>query len=339
MAKPKTTKLRRWTTEEIDFLKNNFATMTHKELGATLDRTVSAVCAKCFELGLYKKEYPWTEKELKFLQDNYNNMTYRQIAHELGRTLDAVRSKAAILGIIKDSYYCDFHYFKTIDTQEKAYWLGFIFADGWTFLSKETEAGYLGIELQAGDIGHLKKFNKSIGGNYKITTRDRKYNDTIGKYFGIEKDKITHLCQIRVFSRPFTDDLIAHGIIPNKSLVKVFPNTVPYNLMRHFIRGYFDGNGCVCEKNKRNMCFSFCSGSEKFITSLREELIKNEIYCSKIYARTGNNICFNFNIYSNFNNASKFYDYIYKDATIYLDRKFNKSTSIKNRIERKKNIA
>ena len=210
--------------------------------------------------------------------------------------------------------------FKEIDTEEKAYWLGFLYADGYI---RENS-----VELSLKDKEHVEKFKKFTGSRCKICEKHIKLNN---------KEYVAYRLNMR--NKEFAHWLYDKGMHQNKSLSITYPSCIPNEFNKDFIRGYFDGNGCVCEKNKRNMCFSFCSGSEKFITSLREELIKNEIYCSKIYARTGNNICFNFNIYSNFNNASKFYDYIYKDATIYLDRKFNKSTSIKNRIERKKNIA
>lgn len=331
MAKPKTTKLKRWTNEEIEFLKENFATMMHKELGEALNRTEQAVRAKCFELNLYKKEYPWTDKELEYLKTNYKNMTYRQIGKELGRTVDAVRSKAAILGIVKDLYHCDYDYFKVIDTEEKAYWLGFIFADGWTCLSKSTEGGCLGIELQESDIGHLRKFNKSINGNYKI---DRRTRENFGK------EHTT--CLIRIYSRDLTDDLILHGVIPNKSLVKQFPTTVPNNLIRHFIRGYFDGNGTVrINSDKTSLRFCIRSGSKEFLNELKAHLTCNSIYVGEIITEKHNDkldkdTCFSFNVYSNFENSIAFYNYLYKNSSIYLDKKYFKATSAKNSLIRKK---
>ena len=40
-------------------------------------------------------------------------------------------------------------------------------------------------------------------------------------------------------------DLEKHGCVENKSLILQFPTTVPEELMHHFIRGYFDGDGCI----------------------------------------------------------------------------------------------
>lgn len=334
-----TKKLKRWTNEEIEFLKNNFATMMHKDIAIALGRTEGAIRAKCFDLNLYKKEYPWTQEELDYLLNNYKTKTYREIGVELGRSLDAVRSKAALLNLNKERYHCDYDYFKVIDTEEKAYWLGFIFADGWTYLSRSTEAGCLGIELQKGDVGHLRKFNKSIHGNYKITFRTRENTTDVAP-------GIHDMCAIRIFSREMTDDLIEKGVVPNKSLVKEFPTDIPEDLIRHFIRGYFDGNGCVSagkDKDKRinALHFSFHSGSLNFITSIKNILARYNIFSSDIAPtvfneKLGKETCFYFSVYSNYSNSQKFYSFLYDNYSISLDRKFNKAKHIKKVIDKKK---
>ena len=57
------------------------------------------------------------------------------------------------------------------------------------------------------------------------------------------------------------NDLIKQGCVPNKSLILTFPNKyqVPKNLINHFIRGYFDGDGSIYEYSKTH------AGSISFI--------------------------------------------------------------------------
>ena len=118
------------------------------------------------------------------------------------------------------------NYFKNIDTEEKAYWLGFIAADGCVY--KMSKNAYrLQINLSAVDIGHLELFNDCIESDYIITQKKVNNSDT---------------CILKISSKEFTDNLINLGITPNKSLIVQMPN-ISQDLIRHFIRGYFDGDG------------------------------------------------------------------------------------------------
>lgn len=147
----------RWTEEEVIFLKNNYKTKTHEEIAKCLNRAASAVCAKCFDLNLYKKEVPWTETDYQYVRDNYMNMQTSEIANYLHRSPDAVKIKAKQMGLKKYPYCCDYHYFDEINTEEKAYWLGFLSADGWISRKEGSKVGVTGCELQYKDIDHLKK--------------------------------------------------------------------------------------------------------------------------------------------------------------------------------------
>lgn len=184
----------KWTKSDVEFLRNNYNTMTYEEIGIKLNRTPSAICAKCFYLNLYKKSPVWNDYELSFLRNNYSEINLKDLSEHLGRTANAVKLKAERIGLKKYPYTCDYHFFDNIDTEEKAYWLGFLTADGWISKSADSNAGVTGIELQYGDIGHLKKFNQSIGGNYKITDRWRNC------LISTNQDKVNHTCVLRIFS-------------------------------------------------------------------------------------------------------------------------------------------
>ena len=182
-----------WSDNDILFLKNNYENMEHSEIAKELNRTTAAITAKCHDLGLYKKEPEWTDEEIDFLKENYFYMSRTEISEILKRSVDGVGLKATRIGLKSSPYYCDYHYFDCIDTEEKAYWLGFLSADGWAYYNKRTKSGTIGVELQYGDINHLKKFNKSLHGNYRITDRWRTCSISTST-------KKNHFCSLRIYS-------------------------------------------------------------------------------------------------------------------------------------------
>ena len=310
-----------WSDSEIEFLRNNFETTLFSELSKTLGRTESAIRAKCFDLNLFKNT-PWSDAELDFVRNNYMEMKTSDISQILGRTMNAIELKAARMGLKKYPYTCNYHYFDNIDTEEKAYWLGFLTADGWINQSKRTNAGVTGIELQYGDIGHLKKFNKSIDGNYQITDRWR--TCSIAK----DKEKKHHMCCIRIFSLTMYNTLKNLGFSNDKSYDFKIPK-LRHDLIRHYIRGYFDGDGCLCFTNK--------SFGVSFITASRylcDDLI-SILSAVSIKTNTSTSVNeFGTTMYRpeihRISDKIKFLDWIYQDCNIYLDRKYKKYLKVKN---------
>ena len=272
----------------------------------------------------------WNEQEIEFLKNNYSEMTNKEIAEKLGRTKTSIDIKANKLGLKSSIYTCNLDYFKEIDSEEKAYWLGFIYADGWVEY-KEGSTHTLGIELSIVDIEHLRKFNKSIEGNYKITTRIMHLEET---------DKDYEMCCIRVCKKTFVDHLIDKGVIPNKSFDITMPN-IPENLFSHFIRGFFDGGGCLAHgttkyKNKTQDVIKadFTCGSIEFINSLRSILFDNGINSHVVSERNHYRLRI-----GGLKNTHEFLEYIYKDATIYLDRKYEKRKFYYEKYNLKERIA
>ena len=131
--------------------------------------------------------------------------------------------------------------FDSIDTEEKAYWLGFIFADG-TINSSPLEINKkpkytIEISLKADDFHHLKKFNTFM--KYKkngVKIQDAKCGKVICKR-----------CRWTITDKHLWETLNNYGCTPKKSLTLKFPDENIFkskDLIRHFIRGYFDGDGC-----------------------------------------------------------------------------------------------
>lgn len=200
--------------------------------------------------------------------------------------------------------------FDAINTEQQAYWLGFIFADGYIYdktKGKNHEYGF-NITLKDVDIEHLNKFCKFIQADLSCI-----------KHYG-------NLVSVSIVNKHLFDSLYALGCTPCKSLTVKFPD-IREDLLFDFIEGIFDGDGCLSlDSRKPNKIesaeVSIASGSDEFISKLQEVLISYSFKVSVRQKQTKNshiNICF---ILSP--NKEKFLRKIYLNKTIYLDRKYNK---------------
>lgn len=184
------------------------------------------------------------------------------------------------------------HFFDVIDTEEKAYILGFIFADGYI----DTTGRNLSIKINKKDIDILLKIKEAMD---------------CGNEIG---DFSTKNCvRLNVSSKYLTDVLAKYGVVKNKTKTLPFP-VLPDNLYRHFFRGHCDGDGCV---HKRQV--TVVIGSDKFFLGYIEYLksiFKKNIsyshytkhnYYSVVFSRKDKDIV----------------DWMYKDANIYLNRKYD----------------
>lgn len=259
----------------------------------------------------------WTKFEEDFIKENYNKYTKQQLSEMLGKSKGAIQQKANRMGIKKKSaYFYNKNFFKDIRTEQQAYWLGFIFADGWI---TDYE---LGIELNENDDNHLRKFNKDISGNLSVKYRSRKPTVIKGKNVGTR-----HTCVLKIFSKEIVCDLISHGCMRNKSMLIENPKNIPDEFLRDFIRGYFDGNGYI-GTDKINLKYgskdylrvSINSGSIRFINWLSSYLKCIDID-NYIVEDNDNN---SFSVYICSDSLIKFLDYMYDKSTVYLDRKYNR---------------
>ena len=208
------------------------------------------------------------------------------------------------------------NFFENIDSEEKAYWLGFLYADGYVNSQKTS----IELGLQESDLGHLERFREDIDGNMPLTKTSKTID---GKtYIGY---------RLTANSFKFKQDLISKGCVENKSKILIFPNynQVPKYLMNHFIRGYIDGDGCIYKKynntksgKKICMCVEII-GTEPFLKELMNE-VGMQINTVHSLRKDNDNVKrtqYN-GIYAN-----QFLDYLYKDATVYLNRKYVKLPS------------
>ena len=256
------------------------------------------------------KNYPITElaKQCKVTPE-----TYRKYLREIG--IEPVGQ------VFK--YRCKRDFFKVIDTEEKAYWLGFIFADGNVSI-QEKHAYILSLGLSIRDEPHLKLFKLALDTDIKIY--HKKHTDPNNHS---NKDAFES-CRIDISSKELCRDLIDKGCIPAKSLKKKLPaySKVPKHLYRHFLRGYFDGNGSISISNKGYITVTLASSValiEGLIILLQKELgiRPKKIYHPKKATNDSWGIwkCVTFE-------ATLLLKYLYHDASIYLNRKYAKYSSI-----------
>jgi intein-encoded DNA endonuclease-like protein len=174
-------------------------------------------------------------------------------------------------------YFCNDKYFEIINTEEKAYWLGFIAADGYIQGKQHYFNRSLCIALAEKDKEHIEKFKNCINATHPIHIfTNNQYNK---KY-----------ARITITNEKVCLDLEKLGVPEHKSLILQFPNTsqIPENLQMHYIRGYFDGDGSLKKKGKiKGYDFSLLStreflGSVKDILNINHNLKK----CNPIMIQT-----------------------------------------------------
>lgn len=195
-------------------------------------------------------------------------------------------------------------FFDEIDTQEKAYVLGLFYADGCN-TGKRLEIG-----LNKCDVDILNKINKVMNSNRPILFRMKNKMDEF-------KDR-AHLSFPNVY---LCHKASSWGCTPRKSFTIRVPFNIRKDLYRHFIRGYFDGDGCLYINKQNVATINFVSGSTQFLNDLRK-IFKDDLDINV----TINNITL---FIGGNKKVSKVLHWLYNDATIYMNRKFNKYEQFK----------
>lgn len=307
-----------WTEEEINVLRNSYPSTQKQDLFKMLPgRDFDSIRKKAKRLGIKRNEdfIPMKDKT-KIILDNakifiekYNDgKSIRQIAKETNTCHATIKKIFSISNYIpKDrsnahrTYKLNETYFDTIDTNDKAYFLGFIFADGFVYRGRNNFE--LGIHIHPKDISFLNLFKEKIESASPIIIDKNGY------------------AVFRLYSQHLFEQLVSKGCVERKSLVLRFPslNIIPKHLLSHFVRGYFDGDGTIkrCAKYLRTIQVGFVS-SIPFISELNIVLNKNagvnlvKPYCHGNYLEL---------VYCGKGNAKKLYDFMYKDATMFFARK------------------
>lgn len=254
-------------------------------------------------------------KDKEWLEEQYyvNKKNKREIAKLANCNESSIGESFKKFNIVTDDrisrrrkYEYNETFFDIIDSPEKAYWLGFIIADGHISNKKDkTSEKRLQINLAKVDFDHLKKLANCLCPNIKIR-EITVYLKATGKHY--------EQCEVKFYNKHIVESLIKLGIKENKSLKEIYPN-IPKELDKHFIRGEFDGDGCFYSKQAQ---LTFI-GSKQLVASIRDKILYhlnigvNVRVCKKLHVITYNR-----------KNAVKIMKWLYSDGGPYLDRKYNK---------------
>lgn len=242
----------------------------------------------------------WTEEEEEFLRINYPKLSWNELESSLGRPKFGIKERARSLRVRrprKIRYLADF---TTIDTEEKAYILGFIGADGYLSDSNWT----LEICLHKQDVDILNKIREIIAPWASIRPKkDKRFVDQ--RYL-----------RLTVCSKELCSKLMTHGIIRAKTFDLQAPCLTPA-LVPHYIRGYFDGDGSVYFHKDQRVDVNITSGSYKILEFINTSFTGHN---TSVGGPSGGKYRIDYGKGS----AMRFLKYIYSDAEIFLDRKHEK---------------
>lgn len=185
-------------------------------------------------------------------------------------------------------------FFKKIDTERKAYWLGFLYADG----SIHND----GVALNLTDKESIETFIDDLDGSHPIYKKKKRKKSHRQQY------------EVAISSRIMVADLRRHGCHERKSHTIVPPTTVPQRLLNHFIRGLWDGDGGFCGQ-RSSVCgtLSLLKWVENYLRSqgMPEAKVLPHSTIHRLH-------------YSGRVNLFRLRCILYKKATVFLSRKKEK---------------
>lgn len=239
-----------------------------------------------------------------------------------GSSVSSVIKALNITGYNKQENTCNHNYFDNIDTEIKAYLLGFFIADGWLNVGNSR----FGLQIKEEDniVLHYIK-NEFVNGSV-ISTKNRTTETVTRKNISTIRWTSSHMKDIFMNK---------YKILENKTYDKTFMfpfEEIPEHLIRHFIRGFFDGDGCF-SKIRQSLSITIISTSlnflnqiAKYFTNLSEGI--NEVI-REINGKTTNYYTLNFNFERTDKpeKVLKIYNYLYDDSELYLIRKKDKIES------------
>ena len=205
-------------------------------------------------------------------------------------------------------------YFENINTEAKAYLLGFITADGSVlYRNRKSATGVLSLSVKSSDIEIINLLKTELNCESKI---------------GYNKRKDKECVSISISSTKLVKSLEKYGVVPNKTykLNKIYTNFEDNELLIHYLRGLIDGDGCISFNKEKNKSFIyFCSYSKEFVESFRvtvNNLInikcKNSTFCVGATYRASWSL----------QSARAVCELLYTNCSFYLTRKYNRAKVI-----------
>lgn len=271
-----------------------------------------------------------SDKDVGVIVNSYTqlNMNMSQIRRKYGYSLNIIKKYLLEHSVnIRDNsvnsqkYSFNHMFFDNIDSEKKAYWLGFMYADG-HIVSNQPQ---LSLTLSSADRGHIVKFDNDISSNYPI--KDYHHHNNHGE--------INNYSRLIISNKHFYNSCINKGLYPRKTEIVSFPSFLTNNLQRHFIRGYIDGDGSITTNGKVGKIaykIRIC-GTKNMLTEIHKifrqnNLLSNPTKNITLNKRHDNNVDNYDTTYGGNIQTKRILTYLYKDCTVYLDRKFEIANKI-----------
>ncbi len=218
--------------------------------------------------------------------------------------------------LTKRIYSLNQHYFDEIDTKEKAYFLGFLYADGYN----NEKQNIVRIAINKIDEYLLVKFNELLEHNKPIY-KEKKPRTT-------KPDEHTVISVLSITDRNISERLKKHGMFQKKSLTLKFPSFLVSepDLLKSFILGYYDGDGGLSSAFQgKHECFIARITSSKFFCYSLRRVLKQILNINfQVYKRnTPSNMTYSIVVKGN-QGVYKFLDWLYKDEPLFLTRKYDR---------------
>ena len=297
-----------WTNEELNELKDLYNQgLPYSEIAKTLNKTVRACQSKAIRLGLKTKECNawvnnkradfWTDSEIEILKKSIaDGLFMSDILKIINRSEKCIYYKMHELDLhfrektdiekanYRRAYSVNDDYFETIDSQKKAYWLGWMITDGFVITKINSKRGSenhnsIGLKLQEKDRYVLEDFKKDLNTNVSIKAIQRRKafeytNKITNKTVCI---KGGNQAELRFSSAKMIQDLEKHGIHQNKTYEVVFPKELDSKYYPGFIAGVISGDGCINVKlnhGKTYLLRCMIAGTLDLVQKIREILVK-----------------------------------------------------------------
>lgn len=275
-----------------------------KTVSRILKRNGIEVLAKPFKLNTIQLN--------AFINDYTNGKTYSQLETKYNIERECVANTLVRCGVERRDpvgvrqHKVNDDFFEVIDTEEKAYWLGFLTTDGWITKGNTYRPNTVGIHLANKDKDHLEKFKKAIDSDYEIHVNKSNNNSV---YYSVVSEKMVA-------------DLAQYGVVICKTGRCYFPEgLISQELVRHYWRGCVDGDGCLSALvtedkflDRTDFCGDYC-----LVNAFKQYCSINNI---NGYFSRDHRVKTNFWIYETWDiDASKLNDLLYQNCNIVLNRK------------------
>lgn len=326
----------KWTEQANELLKLKYPDASKEELLTLFPTTYVAIQRQASALGIKRSPRKWTKSKIDKLKRLYSIKNNGELAKIFSTSIHAINVQASKLGLKKpDKYFSDLgkiggplsrkHYFdtdffETINTPEKAYFLGFIQADG-CITQQERCGKVLSFQIHKKDIDVMQKFLSVLNAR------------------GIElRNSGSHYVRLSLCSNKLVNDLLKHGVAYKKSYSDKFPKIGDNSLLSHYIRGVFDGDGSVYQETCTGHPTCYIMGRLMFCKWVQEAIGSQLDISTRIYKQKGD-VC-TLRIRRE-RDVKRFFEWLYLDATVYLERKKRKFEELLGRqqYEVKKNAS